>query len=84
VKKNVFSGLLVLVLLVGVVGLLGATPQEETGEWSPQRTITTIVPWGAGGVSDQSARVLASEMETVLGVKIAIVNQRFYRHESRV
>jgi tripartite-type tricarboxylate transporter receptor subunit TctC len=75
VKKIVFGGLLVLVLLVGVVGLLGATPQEETGEWSPQRTITMIVPWGAGGLSDQTARVLASEMETVLGVKIAIVNQ---------
>jgi len=34
-----------------------------------------IVPWGAGGLSDQTARVLASEMEIVLGVKIAIVNQ---------
>jgi tripartite-type tricarboxylate transporter receptor subunit TctC len=74
-KKRVLSGLLVLVLLAGVGGLLFAGAQEETEEWRPVRTITTIVPWGAGGVSDQAARVLASEMETVLGVKIAIVNQ---------
>lgn len=74
-KKNVFGGLLVLVILVGAAGLLGAMAQEETGEWRPQRTITMIVPWGAGGLSDQTARVLASEMEIVLGVKIAIVNQ---------
>jgi tripartite-type tricarboxylate transporter receptor subunit TctC len=75
VKKNVVRGVLVLLALVGVAGLLGATAQKETGEWRPDRTITIVVPWGAGGVSDQAARVLGSEMEPVLGVKIAIVNQ---------
>lgn len=74
-KKSVISGLLVFLFILGVAGLLGAAGQEESGEWSPKRTITMIVPWKAGGLSDQTGRVLASEMESVLGVKIAIVNQ---------
>jgi tripartite-type tricarboxylate transporter receptor subunit TctC len=44
-------------------------------KWEPKKTITLIVPWGAGGASDQTARILAAEMEPLLGVKIAVVNQ---------
>ncbi len=40
-----------------------------------ERPITLIVPWAAGGASDQTARVLAGEMEKTLGQKIAVVNQ---------
>lgn len=40
-----------------------------------ERPITIIVPWAAGGASDQVARVLAGEMEKTLGQKIAVVNQ---------
>lgn len=44
-------------------------------EWKPKRPITLIVPWAAGGATDQTARILAGEMEKVLGQKIPIVNQ---------
>ena len=68
-----------VVLLIGAVavGSLFATgrPEAPDAEWRPTRTITIIVPWGAGGASDQTARVLASEMEGILGTRIAIVNQ---------
>jgi tripartite-type tricarboxylate transporter receptor subunit TctC len=74
-KKNLITLVVVLVMLVVGAGLLAAGGQDDSGEWRPERTITMIVPWGAGGLSDQTARVLASEMESVLGVKIAIVNQ---------
>ncbi|MGQ9645056.1 MAG: Bug family tripartite tricarboxylate transporter substrate binding protein [Thermodesulfobacteriota bacterium] len=40
-----------------------------------ERPITIIVPWAAGGASDQTARVLAGEMEKTLGQKIAVMNQ---------
>lgn len=40
-----------------------------------ERPITIIVPWAAGGASDQTARVLAAEMEKFLGQKIGVVNQ---------
>ncbi len=45
------------------------------GEWKPNKMINLIVPWGAGGSSDLTARILASEMEGPLGVQIAVVNQ---------
>ncbi len=44
-------------------------------DWKPKRPITLIVPWAAGGATDQTARTLAGEMEKVLGQKIPIVNQ---------
>src|SRR5690554_357101 len=40
----------------------------------PSRPIEFIVPWGAGGGSDQTARKLAQILETKLGVSIPIVN----------
>ena len=44
-------------------------------KWKPTKTITLIIPWGAGGASDLTARVLAGEMEKPLGAKIAVINQ---------
>jgi tripartite-type tricarboxylate transporter receptor subunit TctC len=43
-------------------------------EW-PEKTITLIVPWGAGGATDQVTRVVAGELEAELGQKIVVVNQ---------
>jgi tripartite-type tricarboxylate transporter receptor subunit TctC len=51
-----------------------AAEEEEMG-WKPEKTITLIVPWGAGGATDQTCRTVASEMEPILGQKIAVVNQ---------
>ena len=66
---------LIGVVATGYVLATGAREAEEREGWQPSRTITIIVPWGAGGASDQTARVLASEMEGILGTRIAIVNQ---------
>lgn len=41
----------------------------------PERPITWIVPWGAGGAADQITRVLAPIMEKELGVPINVVLQ---------
>jgi tripartite-type tricarboxylate transporter receptor subunit TctC len=43
--------------------------------WKPTRPINLIVPWAAGGSTDQVTRVTASELEKVLGQTIVIVNQ---------
>ncbi len=45
------------------------------GEWKPERPISLIVPWSAGGATDQTCRTLAGEMEKVLGQKIPVLNQ---------
>ena len=43
-------------------------------EW-PEKPIQLIVPWGAGGATDQVTRVVAAELESALGQKIVVVNQ---------
>jgi tripartite-type tricarboxylate transporter receptor subunit TctC len=43
-------------------------------DWKPTKPITAIVPWPAGGSTDLTVRILASEMEKVLGQRIAVVN----------
>ena len=41
----------------------------------PERPITIIVPWGAGGGTDATARILATLMEQRLGVPVSVVNR---------
>ncbi|HEV7277366.1 MAG TPA: tripartite tricarboxylate transporter substrate binding protein [Devosiaceae bacterium] len=41
----------------------------------PSRPITMIVPWGAGGGTDATARILASLIEQRLGQPINVVNR---------
>ncbi len=41
----------------------------------PERPITLIVPWGAGGGTDAVARILATLMEKDLGQPINVVNR---------
>ena len=43
--------------------------------WKPTKPINLIVPWAAGGSTDQVTRVTAAELEKVLGQKIVVVNQ---------
>ena len=41
----------------------------------PDRPITVIVPWGAGGGTDATARIIASLLEKELGQPINVVNR---------
>lgn len=41
----------------------------------PERPIEIVVPWGAGGGTDATARILASLMEPELGVPVNVVNR---------
>lgn len=44
-------------------------------EWKPDRPINLIVPWGAGGSTDQITRVTAPILAEALGVQVVVVNQ---------
>ena len=44
-------------------------------DWKPNKPVTIIVPWAAGGSTDQVTRITASELEAMLGQKVVIVNQ---------
>ncbi|MGF1627093.1 MAG: Bug family tripartite tricarboxylate transporter substrate binding protein [Alphaproteobacteria bacterium] len=41
----------------------------------PERPIELIVPWGAGGGTDATGRILASMLEQELGVPVNVVNR---------
>jgi tripartite-type tricarboxylate transporter receptor subunit TctC len=60
------------VVAAGLVadGLVQAAPAT----WRPARPITIVVPWPAGGSTDMTARILASQMEKPLGQRMVIVN----------
>ena len=50
-------------------------PMASAQAWKPSKPINLIVPWAAGGSTDQITRVAAGELEKVLGQKIIVVNQ---------
>lgn len=43
--------------------------------WKPTKPIRIIVPWGAGGSTDQAVRSIVGDLEEALGQKIVVVNQ---------
>jgi tripartite-type tricarboxylate transporter receptor subunit TctC len=53
---------------------LGLKPARAQAAW-PTRPVTFIVPWGAGGGTDQTARIVASLLEKDLGQPINVVNR---------
>ncbi|HEU0259906.1 MAG TPA: tripartite tricarboxylate transporter substrate binding protein [Burkholderiales bacterium] len=55
-------------------GALLALPLQAQN-WKPTKPITIIVPWAAGGATDQVTRLAAAELEPALGQKIVVVNQ---------
>ena len=54
---------------------LAASVPAAAQNWKPSRPINLIVPWAAGGSTDQVTRVTAAELEKALGQTIVIVNQ---------
>ena len=52
---------------------LAASP--ALSQWEPDRPINIIVPWSAGGSTDQVTRVVAPLLEQGLGTEIVVVNQ---------
>jgi len=65
-KKRLIAGLAAVGLLF--VGTVSA-------EWNPDRPIRIIVPWSAGGSTDQFVRTLAGDLEDALKQKVVVVNQ---------
>lgn len=63
-------------ILVGSMAvLLAGTAGSISQEWQPDRPINLIVPWGAGGSTDQVTRVTAPILAEALGVDVVVVNQ---------
>ena len=54
---------------------IAVTVPAVAQQWKPTRPINLIVPWAAGGSTDQVTRVTAAELEKALGQTIVVVNQ---------
>ncbi len=52
-----------------------AMVQAQGSVWRPDRPVTLIVPWAAGGSTDQMARIVAAELEAAVGARFVVVNQ---------
>ena len=68
-KRNLLKNVSVLALAFAIA--MPAAAQQ----WKPVRPINLIVPWAAGGSTDQITRVTAAEMEKSLGQTVVIINQ---------
>src|ERR1051325_4963759 len=63
------------VQLAGAAVAAFAFASPALAQWKPTHPINLIVPWAAGGSTDQVTRVAAAELEKALGQTIVIVNQ---------
>src|SRR4051812_22369014 len=61
----------VLLAIAGVLALAFGTAHAAY----PERPITLIVPWGAGGGTDATARIIGSLLEKDLGQPVNVVNR---------
>ena len=59
--------------LLGLISVVIVFPAAAQN--SPARPITLIVPWGAGGGTDATARIIGSLMEKDLGQPVTVVNR---------
>ncbi len=65
-----------IVLTALAAALLAVSPAAaQNYSWKPDRPVSIIVPWAAGGSTDQMARLVAAELEAELKQKFIVVNQ---------
>jgi tripartite-type tricarboxylate transporter receptor subunit TctC len=62
---------------LGVAAVMAAAlfALPASAEWKPEKPINIIVPWSAGGSTDQVTRVVAPILEKALGTPVVVVNQ---------
>lgn len=58
----------------GAAAALGRAPAMAQADY-PSRPVTVIVPWGAGGGTDATARIVAALLEKDLGQPFNVVNR---------
>lgn len=73
-KKGIVSRILVLLVYSLAASFVGASGAGEVSDF-PNQTITVIVPFGAGGGMDTTARAMAQLSNEYLGVPMSVVNR---------
>lgn len=62
-------------ILGATLALTSVSVSATDYPWKPTKPITIIVPWGAGGATDQVTRLTAAVLEDELGQRVVVVNQ---------
>ncbi|MCD1619891.1 tripartite tricarboxylate transporter substrate binding protein [Salipiger manganoxidans] len=70
-KKTVQVAALATTLAVSGTALLA----QDSCDWKPERAVTYVVPWGAGGGTDANSRMMATLLEQAWGVPFNVVNR---------
>ncbi len=62
---------------VTVASGIAPAPAQAQAEcdWKPERAVTYIVPWGAGGGTDANSRMIASLLEKEFGQPFNVINR---------
>jgi tripartite-type tricarboxylate transporter receptor subunit TctC len=63
------------VALAFAAGSLASAAVAQDRPWSPDEPLQIVVPWAAGGATDQVTRITASELGRILDVNVVVVNQ---------
>ena len=66
---------LVRLAAIAAASTLAIPAAAQEYSWKPDRPINIIVPWSAGGSTDQVTRVVAPILEEALGTEVVVVNQ---------
>ncbi|WP_128254763.1 Bug family tripartite tricarboxylate transporter substrate binding protein [Falsirhodobacter deserti] len=67
-KKTAFAA-------VAIVATALSSTAFAACEWKPERPVTLIVPWGAGGTTDLNSRQMATLLQQHFGVPFNVVNR---------
>jgi tripartite-type tricarboxylate transporter receptor subunit TctC len=72
ISRRAFLGTAAGATALSAIGTAGVRPAYAA---FPERGITVIVPYSAGGGSDVSARLLAKDLEPILGKPVTVENR---------
>jgi tripartite-type tricarboxylate transporter receptor subunit TctC len=64
-----------LLAVAATAALVAASGLPAAAQEYPDRPLTLIVPWGAGGGTDATARIVAALLEEELGQPVNVVNR---------
>lgn len=73
-KKFMLIAVSLLFVVLSGCGSQGSSNREAAADY-PEREITLVVPFAAGGASDSTARIVAAELEKTLDVPVIIDNR---------
>ncbi len=65
----------IILFAVVAAGLFILSGLSYAQEWKPTKPIRIIVPWGAGGSTDQAVRSIVGDLEEALKQNVVVVNQ---------